>query len=204
MALKNEVPKTPAFSSRSLLLVFAVVCVVTGSNLWINRGAPPLGYAVFSNFGFSIAHPQDMYINTGAFIDAYPSSKSGQLQGSREGVGLEQFGVFWDTVDPTTDLEGLLDIIFEAAEAENEEGFIKFRGPLETITKGGHEHLYQGFEILDNDIVIPAVIGAWHCEENGKAYVLYLVKLPDLTHPERQPANLLGDWERYVNGFECH
>ncbi len=204
MAMQNGVPKTPAFSHRSLLLVFAVVCVVTGSNLWINRGAPPLGYTVFSNFGFSIAHPQDMHIITGAFTDAYPSSKSGSLQGSRQGVGLEQFGVFWETVDSTIDLEALLDAIFDSAEAENAEGFIKHRGPLETMTEGGHERLYQGFEILDNGIVIPGVIGAWHCGENGKAYVLYLVKLPDLSHPERQPANLLGDWERYLNGFECH
>lgn len=204
MAVQNGVPKTPAFSPRSLLLVFVAVCAITGGNLWINRGAPPLGYAVFSNFGFSIAHPQDMYINTGAFIDAYPSSESGQLQGSQQGAGLEQFGVFWVTVDSTIDLEALLDTIFETAEAENAEGFIKHRGALETMTKGGHVRLYQGFEILDNDIVIPGVIGAWHCGENGKAYVLYLVKLPDLAHPERQPANLLGDWERYISGFECH
>jgi len=112
--------------------------------------------------------------------------------------------VFWVTVDSTIDLEVLLDTIFETAEAENEEGFIKHREPLETMTKGGLVRLYQGFEILDNDIVIPGVIGAWHCGENGKAYVLYVVKLPDLSHPERQPANLFGDWERYISSFECH
>ena len=193
--------RVPVYSRRSLIMVAVVVVVVTGSNLWLNRNAPPLGYVEFSNFGFTIAHPQDMYISTSAFIGGYPSRESGQIQGSREGVGLEQFGVFWATEGLPTELESTLDYLFDIVTEENGEDFIQSRHPFETTTKDGHELVYQTFEVKDQ-IVLPGIIGAWNCD--GKVYMLYLVKLPDVSNPEIRPTDLESKWRTFLDSFKCH
>ena len=200
MVEEIDTTRVPVYSRRSLIMVAVVVVVVTGSNLWLNRNVPPLGYVEFSNFGFTIAHPQDMYISTEAFIDDYPSKESGQIQGTSEGVGLEQFGVFWATEGLPTELESSLDFLFMVVE-QNGEDLIQSRGPFETTTKDSHELVYQTFEVKDQ-IALHGIIGAWNCD--GKVYMLYLVKLPDVSNPEIRPTDLESKWRTYLDSFKCH
>ncbi len=196
-----ETMRAPVYGKRNLVLMAILVAAFTGTNLWLNRDVPPLGYIEFSNFGFSISHPQDMYISTGAFIGGYPSRESGQLQGTREDVGMEQFGVFWATEGLPTELESSLDFVFEMVAEQNSEAFLQSRDPFETLAKDDHEVVYQTFEVKDM-VVIPGVIGAWNCE--GKTYILYMAKLPDLSNPEIRPTDLEPKWRTYLDSFKCH
>ena len=117
MAMKIGMSKAPEFSSRSLLVVFVVVLAVTGGNLWINRGGPPVGYARFEGYGFSIDYRRDMYFTESGLGGGPAYDRSGSIQGTLGTDSLEQFGVMWlagkelpSHVAPTP--EGALDQVF--------------------------------------------------------------------------------------------
>jgi hypothetical protein len=44
----------PVFTPRNLLIVAVVVSAVTGANLWLHWGDPPVGYGRYADFGFTL------------------------------------------------------------------------------------------------------------------------------------------------------
>ena len=188
MELKTRFVRNTAFNAKSLLVVVVLVGTVTVGNLWMHSGSPPLGYARYTGYGFTIEYSQRMTIGE-ADLGGYslPTDSAGMMQGMRQDTELEQFGVIWmrpeglsSNVDKTP--AGALDQIF---------GFIGIsgtsigvRGKLETMTKDGHEVIYQTFTVEESGISIPGIIGAWYCEEAGKYLMLYTIHVPDVYHPE--------------------
>jgi hypothetical protein len=207
MALKNGIPKTPAFSSRSLLVVFVVVLAVTGGNLWINRGGPPVGYARFEGYGFSIDYRREMYFMESGIGGGSAFDNSGSIQGTLSADSLEQFGVIWlarkglpSHVAPTP--EGALDQVFAIIGMGDTQ--IPERGELRILVKDDREVVYQTFSVLDSGITIPGIIGAWYCEEAGKFLILYLIHVPDINQPEILSQELEQKWLSYLDSIKCH
>lgn len=208
MELKTGYVRNTAFSARSLLMVVILVGTVTAGNLWLHRGSPPLGYARYTGYGFSIDYSQRMTVGEGD-LGGYgpPTDSAGMMQGSRQDKDLEQFGVIWirpeglsSNVDKTP--AGALDQIF---------GFIGMsgtsigvRGDLETVTKDGHEIVYQTFTVEESVFSIPGVIGAWYCEDSGKFLMLYTIHVPDITQPELVSQELDQIWLEYLDAMTCH
>jgi hypothetical protein len=208
MELKTGYVRNTAFSARSLLMVVALVGVVTVGNLWLHRGGLPLGYARYTGYGFSIEYSQRMTVGEGD-LGGYgpPTDSAGMMQGSRQDTELEQFGVIWirpkglsTNVDKTP--AGALDQIF---------GFIGIsgtsigvRGELETMTKDGHEVVYQTFTVEESGISIPGIIGAWYCEEAGKFLMLYAIHVPDIYHPEIVSQEVEAIWLGYLDALTCN
>lgn len=208
MELKTEYVRNTAFSARSLLMVVALVGAVTVGNLWLHRGSPPLGYARYTGYGFSIDYSQRMTVGEGD-LGGYgsPTDSAGMMQGRRQEKDLEQFGVIWlrpeglsSNVDKTP--AGALDQLF---------GFIGMsgtsigvRGDLETMTKDGHEVVYQTFTVEESGFSIPGIIGAWYCEDSGKFLMLYTIHVPDITQPELVSQELDQIWLEYLDAMTCH
>ena len=175
------------FSTRSLLIVITLVGAVTLSNLWLHRGSPPLGYARYTGFGFTVEYSQRMTMWEGD-LGGYgpPTDSAGMVQWSRQERDLEQFGVIWikpeglsTSVDKTP--LGALDQIFGYIGLAGTQ--IGVRGEIETMTKDGHEVVYQTFTV-ESGISIPGIVGAWYSEASGKYLMLYTIHVPDIYHPE--------------------
>lgn len=81
MEMKTGYVRNTAFSTGSLLVVAALVGAVTVGNLWLHRGSPPLGYARYAGYGFSIEYSQRMTVGEGD-IGGYgpPTDSAGMMQ----------------------------------------------------------------------------------------------------------------------------
>ena len=208
MVESQSVMESLGLHLRSICLIVIVVGAVTGGNLWLNRGAPPLGYERYSGYGFSIEYRKDMFVSTAGLGGGPVSNKSGSLEGRLESAGLEQFGVIWLTSDafpshvPTSDPEAALDYIFALVELGGTQ--IACRGELRTSNKDDHEMLFQYFNITEPRIIIPGIIGAWYCDEDDRILMLYLVYVPDLNQPDVLSKDLEQRWQHYLDSLVCH
>jgi len=208
MEMKTGYVRNDAFSARSLLVVAALVGAVAMGNLLLHRGGPPLGYARYTGYGFTIEYSQRMTIGEGD-LGGYgpPTDSAGMVLWRRQNTELEQFGVIWIKPEGlSTNMDntpaGALDQVF---------GFIGISGTqiglrceLETMTKDGHEVVYQTFTVEEPGISIPGVIGAWYCEEAGRFLMLYTIHVPDVYHPEILSQEVEAIWLGHLDALTCH
>jgi hypothetical protein len=208
MEQKTGYVRNTAFSTRSLLMVIALVGAVTLGNLWLHRGSPTLGYSRYTGFGFSIEYSQRMTVREGD-LGGYgpPTDSAGMVQWSRQEKDLEQFGVVWikpeglsTNVDKTP--AGALDQLFGYIGISGT--MIGERGELETMTKDGHELVYQTFTVEESGFSIPGMIGAWYCEASGKFLMLFAVHVPDIYHPEIVSQEVEAIWLGHLAALTCH
>ena len=198
----------PLLDTRALLAALVLVAGVTGSNLWIHRGDPPLGYARYSGYGFTMDYSQRMSVfdgNLGGY--GRPTEEGGMMQARMQGEGLEQFGVIWMSPEGISSSlertpEGALEQLFGSIGLGGT--MISGRGELMAMTKDGHEMVYQTFTLLDSGYNIPAIIGCWYCEESGKFLMLYLVYVPDVSQPEAVSPEMESVWLGYLDRLTCH
>jgi len=192
---------------RSIGIIVIVVGAVTGGNLWLNRGAPKLGYERYSGHGFSIEYRKDMWTTTNGLGGGPATDEAGSFQGTLQVDSLEQFGVIWLAPDslPThmqgLGLEGALDYIFALIEMTGTP--FAGKGELKTSSKDSHEMLYQYFNITESGIIIPGIIGAWYCEDD-RILMLYLIHVPDINQPDVLSQELETRWQVYLDSLDCH
>jgi len=199
--------RNSAFSTRSLVTVFALVGVVTLGNLWLHSGGPPVGYARYTGFGFSIDYSRRMAMWESDLVGSGPPNDSGGVvQWARQDTELEQFGVFW--IKP----EGIASS-FEKTPAGAIEQILGFsemlgtnigeRGEMRTMTKDSHEVFYQTFTVEEPGVVIPGMMGAWYCEASGTYIILYAVHVPDINYPEILSQEVETIWLGYLAALAC-
>ncbi len=208
MELKTGYFRNNALSARSLIVVVALVGAVTVGDLWLHRGSPPLGYARYTGYGFTIDYSQRMTVGE-SDLGGYgpPTDSAGIVQWRRQDTELEQFGVIWmrpeglsTNVDKTP--AGALDQLFGYIVMGGT--MIGVSGGLETMTKDGHEGVHRRFTVEESGFSIPGIIGAWYCEESGKYLMLYLIHVPDVTRPEVVSQELESIWLGYLDVMTCH
>ena len=204
----QNVKESPGLNFRSISMIVIVVGVVTGGNLWCNRGTPPLGYERYSGYGFSIEYRRDMFVSTLGIGGGPATDKMGNFQGTLQHESIEQFGVIWITPDmipsnvASRDSEAALDYIYALIEMTGT--LFAGRGELKTSAKDGHKMLYQYFNITESGIIIPGIIGAWYCDEDDRILMLYLIHVPDLNQPHVLSQDLEQKWQVYLDSLECH
>lgn len=205
MESRTGIAKDPVFAPRNLLIVAVIVSAVTGGNLWLHRGDPPVGYGRYTGFGFTL----DYSLQKNFMVSGFgwePTESGGSVQVARQGMGLDQYGVIWNTPEsmPTRmrSLEGSLEYIF---------GLIMIDGTVITnigtrmsMTKDGHEMIYQTFNLMEQGFAVPGIMGVWYCEDAGKYIQLYLVYLPDPMNPTVDPQELEQKWLGYLDQLTCH
>jgi hypothetical protein len=208
MEQKTGYARNPILSTRSLLMVITLVGAVTVGNLWLHRGGPPLGYARYTGYGFSIDYSQRMTVGE-SDLGGYgtPTDSVGIMQGSKQDTELEQFGVIWirpeglsSNVDKTP--AGALDHLFGFIGISGTQ--IGLRGDLETMANDGQEVVYQAFTVEEQGVSIPGIIGAWYCEEAGRFLMLYAIHVPDVYHPEIVSQEVEAIWLGYLDSITCH
>ena len=202
MAINTRNLEKPLFTTRSLLLVALVVLAVTCGNLWLNRNAPPVGYTEYSGRGFTIYHPRDMEVYEEGLGSPWPTSDLGVVVGRRETTSLEQFGVIWLSTDMASDLDEALDLIFSAAGEDNAE--VSEFGERETSTVNSHETRISKFTITEPGVYARGAIGVWHCDEDDRYLMLYLLHVPDLSQPDVLSNTVDQMWSGYIKSLGCH
>ncbi len=192
---------------RSTALVLLVVASVTGANLWVHRGSPPVGYGRYDKHGFSMDYPLNMNFNEMGLSGSKASDASGSIQLARQDETLTQYGLFWmgpemlaTYLEPTP--EGSLNMVFGIAGLEGTS--ISSRDELISSTKDGHELVYQTIMIEEPGVSIPAIIGAWYCEALGRFMILYLFYVPDFDQIEVLSPAVEPMWLGLVESVVCH
>jgi len=196
-------------SARSLVIVLIAVGAVTGGNLWIHRGDPLLGYVRYTGHGISFDYIVEMSLvesDLSGFGSA--TNSGGNVQLNNQGADrLEQYGVMW--VEPKSmpshmarTHEAALDFLFEIVGISGTR--ITDRSEYKTTTTDGHDVIYQTFGVPENEYTIPAIIGAWHCEETGRFLILYQIYVDDFENIEVPYQGLERMWLNRLDGITCH
>jgi hypothetical protein len=198
------IAKNSVFTTRNLLIVTVIVSAVTGGNLLLHRGDPPVGYARYTGFGFTLDYSLQKTFSVAGF-GWEPTESGGVVQIALQGMGLEQFGVIWNAPESMPSqmrsLEGSLDYIVGLIRMDGT--VISNVGTYMSMTKNGHEMLYETFNLMEQGFAVPGIIGTWYCEEAGKYLLLYLVYLPDPANPVVDPQELEQKWLGYLDQVTC-
>jgi hypothetical protein len=207
--MQTGIAKTQIMSTRSLVIVLIAVGAVTGGNLWIHRVDPPIGYTRYIGHGISFDYSMMMTPREADLGGFGPATDSGgSVQVSYQGADrLEQYGAMW--IEPKSmpsnmahTPEAALDFLFEFIGLAGTR--ITDRGEYKTTTTDGHEAIYQTFGVPESDYTIPAIIGAWHCEETGRFLMLYLIYVEDFENLEVPHQGLEQMWLDRLDGITCH
>jgi len=204
METRIGIAKAPVFTRRNLLIVAVVVSAVTGGNLWLHIGDPPVGYGRYSDFGFTIEYSLQKTLNVDGF-GWEPMESGGIATVALQGMGLDQYGVIWGTPEsmPTSmrSLEGALDYIFGLIGMEG--NVITNIGLSRSMTKNGHDMIYKTWTLMESGFAVPGIIGTWYCEDTGKYLSFYLIYLPDPANPTVDPQELETKWLGYLDQVSC-
>ena len=204
METKIGLSKDPLFTPRNLLIVTVIVSAVTGGNLWLHRGDPPVGYGRFSEFGFTLDYSLQTEMRVEGF--GWEATESGGIVTvAHQGMGLDQFGIIWITPEdlPTTmrSLEGSLEYIFGLIGMEGT--VITNVGAPMSMAKDGHDMVYKTWNLMEQGFAVPGIIGTWYCEDAGKYLSFYLLYLPDPANPTVDPQVLEQKWVGYLDQISC-
>jgi hypothetical protein len=204
METRTGIVKDPVFTPRNLLIVAVIVSAVTGGNLWLHRGDPPVGYGRYTDFGFTLDYSLQKEIRVEGF-GWEPTESGGTVQVALQGMGLDQYGVIWNTPEsmPTSmrSLEGSLEYIFGLIGMDG--AVITNIGPPMSKTKDGHDMIYKTWNLMEQGFAVPGIIGSWYCEDAGKYLSFYLVYLPDPANPTVDPQELEQKWLGYLDQLTC-
>ena len=206
MEMKTLLSGNPLSCVRLLLASILLVGIVTGGNLWIHSGDPPLGMARYTGFGFSIDHSSLMFVQEMGFAGGVATESTGMMQGTYEGKSLEQFGVIWfkpNQLPSHYDISNQDALLYIFEQITSFGTVITNIGEEQETTVNGHDVHYVTFD-LEESLIIPGVLGAWYCQESDMFMVLYLVYLPDLEQFELHSSELENMWLDYLNTVNCH
>ena len=144
METKTGFTRDPVFTPLNLLIVAVVVSAVTGGNLWLHWGDPPVGYGRYTDFGFTLEYSLQKTFSVEGF--GWEATASGGIVTvALQGMGLDQFGVIWiapeDMPTSTRSLEGSMGYIFGLIGMEG--NVITNIGSPKSMTKDGHDMVYK-------------------------------------------------------------
>jgi hypothetical protein len=204
METKTGIVKDSAFTPRNLLIVAVIVSAVTGGNLLLHLGGPPVGYGRYADFGFTLDYSLRKEITVSGF-GWEPTESGGIVTVALPGMGLDQYGVIWNAPEdmPTSmrSLEGALGYIFGLIGMEGT--VVANVGNPVSMTKNGHEMIYKTWNLMESGFAVPGIIGTWYCEDAGKYLSFYLVYLPDPANPTVDPQELEQVWLGYLDQVTC-
>ena len=80
METRLGIAKEPVLTTRNLLVVAVIVSAVTGGNLWLHRGDPAVGYARYTDFGFTLDYSLQMNLQVAGFGGWEPTESAGTVQ----------------------------------------------------------------------------------------------------------------------------
>jgi len=202
----NKYQTNPIINRRSILVVALIVVSMTAGNLLLHRGDPKVGYARYEEFGFTLDYSQKMTLREEGFGGQEVKESGGTVQVSYQGNRVEQYGVLWISPMgmPThmRGLEGAMEYLFAVASMEGTT--FSDLGTTKSTVHNGHEMIYQSFNLVEQGIDVPGIMGGVNCEDSGQFFWFYFIYLPDLENPTVDTHELEQGWLGYLDGFRCH
>lgn len=157
---------------KSLAVIIAASILLTGGNLWLHRNDTPLGWAAMDVNGISFCFPEVMMrVNTPpGWNQGY---WDGAVQGEDHSNGSEIMGLLWTTGSANSEEEGLGSLL-EMAKQDNPS---LSWGELQPMNVKGVELVYVEVSLVQEDVVVPGVIGAFY-DPYGRMMMPYHLGLP--------------------------
>jgi len=204
MSIQNRLTVT----SDKTVLIVALIMISAGGIYWwymsTNAPSAPLPsprptptYVEYSRFGFSFECPEEMTFTAGSLLGGFDHVNliNGDVQGVWEEYP-ETVGVIWLPGYPETQLEAVLNDLFEIAGEHLE---FSGRGPLLNATWRSSEVFYQAFNCTDQGVRQTGIVGTWFSEVDKRIYALYYVDLQGTSTREEVETEFL----RYLGSFEA-
>lgn len=153
---------------RDAVVIFFVVAVVTGFNLWQHGGDSPPGYTEFNQYGFSFFYPDNCALSEAVVYFKMPSYWLGDVQAESQGESANIVGAVWGA-GQASGLEEFTDQIIEEARKNSdmigidEGAYVKL---------GGKQVLMRRFALKGGSLTVPGLMAGWLSPE-GRMFVLY-------------------------------
>ena len=201
---------SPRSNLKSICLIVLVVGTVTGANLWLHKDDLPLGYARYSDFGFSFVYPElfDTYSWGNPDPASAPSDFGGGVQAKKFWEGVWQNVIIvWSTEVSTPDLETELDEFIASLDGWGCK--VERKDQQFTSEKDGHEMLYQTYIFWEASFrpggaQFIAASGVWYQPwpslHANRVYVLTYIAFPELTTRQQ----VLERFQHYLDSFIGH
>jgi hypothetical protein len=205
--MEKMVYKTQALNSRHIIISLIIAGVVTGGNLWIHKGDPPIGHARYTGYGISFDYdPWTQIMESDLTGHGVPSDTEGSIVAVLQSNDyLKQWGVFWvkpEVISPhmADNSESVIDFLFENAGMEGTQ--IVDRSEYSSTNKDEYEVSYQRFGIQEGGITIPGVIGVLYSEMQGRYVIFYLIYIADVENPEAPNEELEFMWTDVLDSIK--
>ena len=157
---------------RDAIVIFLVVIVVTGFNLWQHRGDPPPGYTEFNWYGFTFFYPDNYAMSEAVVIFKMPSYWFGDVQAESQGESANIVGAVWG-VGQASGLEEFTDQIIEEARKNSD---VTGVDEGEYVKLGGKQVYKRRFALSGGGLTVPGLMAGWISPE-GRMFVLYNVRV---------------------------
>jgi CubicO group peptidase (beta-lactamase class C family) len=153
----------------------------------------------YVNYGFSLELPIGMQVRElGKDWIGNASERSGLIQFHYGNSPFENFGVQWESVDTTPDLDLALDNFSMAIQTLGVA--INQQGERSSMSVGKHDALHQAFVVEEGDYRYPGLIAVWYCEESMRTYILYYATTSLLS--QQDDFQLI--FQNLLDSFACH
>jgi hypothetical protein len=163
MEPKNGNMKLTELTLRNILVTIIVIGALTGGNLWLHRGDPPLGYGRYDNFGLTFEYPLLFNVVEAGFPD--PSAGANDFMGLAQAQGVweneyHNYFVIWATESSIPELGDTLEEIYLALADSG--CVIDSKEPIVSKEKEGQELLYQTITFTQAELDFIGTIGVWY------------------------------------------
>ncbi|MBN2336823.1 serine hydrolase, partial [Candidatus Bathyarchaeota archaeon] len=156
---------------RDMIAIALVVIAVTGANLWMTRGDPPLGFEEYEGYGFTLIVPREQSVSDSPATFILNGYWEGGVQSNPGDAGI-QVGAYWTDSSEMSQPE-YIEYLYGFAEDENS-GMT--HEPIEPADMGGIEVQRSLFTITAGDSTAYGMVAAFTTVE-GRLFAVYAVRM---------------------------
>ena len=147
-----------SLDQKSLAVIIAASILLTGGNLWLHRGDPPLGWVTMHEFGISFDFPQNVPLSINTPPEWNQNYWSGAVQGEDNSAIPEMIGLFWTTGTAATKEEGLISLI----EMAKQDTTNMNSDEVKSKAFGDYDAAYIEITITEGEMDIPGIVAAFY------------------------------------------
>ena len=152
----------------------------------------------YSKYGFSFEYPSGMtYEENGLWWNGSASEASGMVQ-ALDVLGSSGFGVIWDSTESDEEFETYIDSFFDVLKSFGDD--VYSMGSRLSLSKDGHEVVYQFFNLGERGKEYSGVIGSWYCEESNRVYLLFTLDSIESTTQDK----IFSAFQRQLDFISVH
>lgn len=144
---------------KSFAMIVAASILLTGTNIWLHRNEPPVGWTTMHDFGLKFTFPQNVPMSISTPEGWNQNYWEGAVQGEDTSGGFELVGLFWTTGEAVSKADVLVTLL---KSARDQDSVALEWGEPQTKSVSGKEVTYLEMSITVEEITVPGIIAGFH------------------------------------------